>query len=75
MDVSAEIKQVQCPALLIWGRQDRLVPPDIADTLRKVMPASRLQIIDGAGHVVMFDQPAAFNDAVLRFLSGEVVGT
>jgi pimeloyl-ACP methyl ester carboxylesterase len=45
---------VHCPTLLVWGEHDALVPV--------------MHIIANAGHVVMFDRAAEFNDVVLRFL-------
>lgn len=68
------LTQVTTPTLLLWGEHDPLVPLDIGRGLRKSLPASRLHIIPGAGHVGMFDRPNEFNDLVLRFLSGEAVG-
>ena len=74
MDLTADLRQVRTPILLIWGRRDVLVPVTIGQMLRNAVPTSTLLVIENAGHVVMFDQPAEFNATVLRFLSGEVVG-
>ena len=74
MDLAADMQKVNTPTLLIWGRNDSLVPPKVGDMLRSAIPVSRLQVIERAGHVVMFDQPVTFNDSVLRFLTGEAVG-
>jgi pimeloyl-ACP methyl ester carboxylesterase len=74
MDLAADWKTVPAPALLIWGSRDTLVPLKVGRMLRSALPGSRLVTIEGAGHVLMFDRPDRFNDAVLRFLSGEAVG-
>jgi pimeloyl-ACP methyl ester carboxylesterase len=74
MDMAADAQQVHGPTLLIWGANDALVPPKIGHMLRSAIPSSRLIVFENAGHVVMFDRPTEFNDAVLRFLSGEAVG-
>ncbi|HYO82089.1 MAG TPA: alpha/beta fold hydrolase [Bryobacteraceae bacterium] len=75
METVADLAQVRSPALLIWGQRDNLVPLTVGQTLAALLPSARLQVLEGAGHVVMFDRPAAFNQTVLDFLSGEVAGT
>ena len=74
MDAAADIEQLRTPTLLIWGSHDDLVPLRVGQMLRGAIPSSRLQVIDRAGHVLMFDRPVAFNNAVLQFLSREDVG-
>jgi pimeloyl-ACP methyl ester carboxylesterase len=73
-DVRALLHRVRAPTLLIWGRHDTLVPATNGVLLREALPDARLLVLDGAGHVAMFDRPHAFNSALLRFLHGEDVG-
>ena len=42
--------------------------------MRAEITGSRLLILEGAGHVPMFERPRDFNAALLRFLAGESVG-
>lgn len=75
MAEAADAQQVKAPVLLVWGRNDTLVPLKTGEGLRSAIPQSRLHIIERAGHVPMFERSGEFNDVVLRFLSGEAVGT
>ncbi len=68
-DVRDELRQVTAPTLLIWGRRDSLVPPSLGHVMRQELADAELHILDGAGHVVMYDRPAAFNKAVLAFFA------
>lgn len=68
-DIRSSMEAITAPTLLIWGEHDTLVPPWCGDVLRKSIPDSRLLILLGAGHVVMYDRPAEFNAAVLSFLA------
>lgn len=70
-DVRADLKAIHTPALLIWGEQDTLVPPTMGDILHNEIANSRLLLLPKAGHVVMYDQPQEFNQAVLEFLNGK----
>jgi pimeloyl-ACP methyl ester carboxylesterase len=73
-DVLDAARAVNVPTLLIWGERDTLVPPSGGAILRRELRDARLLLIPGAGHVVMFDRPDAFNEALLAFLDGGTVG-
>ena len=73
-DVRGDLRRVGAPTLLVWGERDPLIPPSIGDVMRAEIPASRLFVIEGAGHNPMFDRPEDFNAALLAFLAGETVG-
>ncbi len=70
-DVRDELRQVIAPTLLMWGRRDSLVPPSLGHLMRQELAHAELHILDGAGHVVMYDRPAAFNRTVLAFFAGQ----
>lgn len=56
------------PALLLWGRQDRVFPPEQAEHAAALLPRSELQLIDACGHYPQWEQPDTFASAVERFL-------
>lgn len=56
------------PALVVWGRQDGIVPASHAEALRRIYPNAELELIDDAGHLVMPEQPDRFAAALLPFL-------
>jgi pimeloyl-ACP methyl ester carboxylesterase len=68
-DIRSSMEAIAAPTLLIWGEHDILVPPWCGDVLQQSIPVSRLLILSGAGHVVMYDRPAEFNSALLSFLA------
>lgn len=73
-DVRGDLRRVEAPALLIWGKNDTLIPPSAGELMRAEIPDSRLLVIEGAGHNPMFDRPREFDRALLAFLAGETVG-
>lgn len=73
-DVREDLRSIQAPTLLIWGKRDPLVPPVIGDLLRAEIPNSRLLVLEKAAHVPMFDRPEEFDEALLAFLAGREVG-
>jgi pimeloyl-ACP methyl ester carboxylesterase len=55
---------------LIWGEHDRAHPdPELqASVVRRFKPGATLQVIEGAGHWVMYEKAAAFNERLIRLL-------
>jgi 4,5:9,10-diseco-3-hydroxy-5,9,17-trioxoandrosta-1(10),2-diene-4-oate hydrolase len=60
---------VQCPTLVIWGAQDGLGSPALGEALAAQTGAGPVAVIDHAGHMPMFEQPAAFGRVLREFLA------
>jgi pimeloyl-ACP methyl ester carboxylesterase len=67
-DVTAALRRIAAPALLIWGRNDTIVPLSVAEAVHEQLVDSRIAVIERAGHVMMWDRPREFNRLVLDFL-------
>lgn len=52
--------RVQCPCLLVWGRQDSITPPEVAEEFRSLIPRAELVWLGECGHAAMIEQPRAF---------------
>ncbi|MGH7277848.1 MAG: alpha/beta fold hydrolase [Candidatus Rokuibacteriota bacterium] len=63
------IHRVTAPTLLVWGKEDRLVPPVYADEFARRIPGARLQTVDGAGHAPHVEQPETVARMVRDFLA------
>ncbi len=57
------------PTLIIAGAQDRVIPPDHAQAAHAVLPGSRLEIIDDAGHHPQLDCPETLAHLIDEFVS------
>jgi pimeloyl-ACP methyl ester carboxylesterase len=66
--VSKRLYRVTADTLVLWGRQDRLIPPVYGEAWIKLIPGARLAQIDEAGHMLPYEQPKAFASAVANFL-------
>jgi pimeloyl-ACP methyl ester carboxylesterase len=62
------LERVTQPILVVWGREDRLVPLSRSRRLLRRLPHARLHVIEQCGHLPMLEQPAAFNRTVDGFL-------
>jgi len=62
------LHQITPPTLLIWGKQDTITPPFVAEEFHKGIPNTELHFIDKCGHAPMMEQPAAFVEILGAFL-------
>ncbi len=68
-DRVADLANIAVPTLLVYGGDDRLTPPEIGREMADAIPDARLEVIEGAGHLVNIEKPDRFNRVVLDFLA------
>lgn len=68
-DARPLMQKLTMPVLLLWGEHDPLVPLTYARQMLEEMPHAKLRVIPRAGHVPMWENPRAFNEALLSFLA------
>jgi pimeloyl-ACP methyl ester carboxylesterase len=66
-----ELPKISCPALIVWGAQDTLVPVKDAKRLEALIPDSRRVVFERTGHVAMLERPERFNSLLRAFLDEE----
>jgi pimeloyl-ACP methyl ester carboxylesterase len=67
-DSTPTLAQIACPALVVVGAEDTLIPPAEAEKLAAGIKGAKLAKIPGAGHLPNIESPAAFDAALLGFL-------
>jgi pimeloyl-ACP methyl ester carboxylesterase len=68
-DSTTRLGKIRVPVLSIVGEEDTLTPPDRARAIADGVPDGRMVRIPGAGHLSNLEDPAAFNRALIGFLS------
>ena len=58
------------PTLIVWGRQDAIVPLSVAEVYNESIRDSRLVILDDCGHRPEVEKVEEFVPLVLEFLAG-----
>jgi pimeloyl-ACP methyl ester carboxylesterase len=56
------------PTMVVWGRQDKIVPVRQARRLAQLLPDSQVHLLDRCGHAVMLDCPEQVNGLLVGFL-------
>jgi pimeloyl-ACP methyl ester carboxylesterase len=67
-DLRETLRALPLPVGALWGSGDRVIPPGGAHTMLAIRPRAACEIVDGAGHIAMVEQPAAFVAALRRVL-------
>jgi pimeloyl-ACP methyl ester carboxylesterase len=62
------LAQINIPTLLVWGRQDAIVPVECGALYQAAIPGARLTVIEQCGHSPQIEKPSAFLEAVLPFM-------
>jgi pimeloyl-ACP methyl ester carboxylesterase len=62
------LSRVANSTLIVWGREDRIVPVECGEQYRRLLPNATLTVLERCGHVPPLEQPDAFARLVLDFL-------
>lgn len=67
-NLGEELNQIKLPTLLVWGNNDTITPPFVAQEFHKLIPNSELYFVDKCGHAPMMEVPDEFNAILHKFL-------
>lgn len=62
--------ETRTPTLVLWGKQDRVLPARQAERFHKLLPNAEVRVLDGCGHALEYDCPKRVNDSMEDFLGG-----
>lgn len=65
----AHLHRVECPTLVLWGRQDRLLPLKIGEYFAAQIPGARLEVLDDCGHMLPFEKTSDFVARAAEFVA------
>jgi proline iminopeptidase len=66
-DLLQRVEQIECPVLILHGRQDP-IPLEASEALARALPDARLVVLEHSGHVPYVEAPDALFSAIERFL-------
>jgi pimeloyl-ACP methyl ester carboxylesterase len=62
------LHRIAAPSLLLWGREDQVVPPSYAQAFSAELAQAQTMLISGAGHMVPYEKPEDVAQALARFV-------
>ena len=63
-----DLPKMKLPTCIIWGKNDTVTPPEVAEEFNELLPDSELFWIDKCGHAAMMEHPKEFNDILDSWL-------
>jgi pimeloyl-ACP methyl ester carboxylesterase len=72
-DVAAQLGQIDLPALVMCGAEDRMTRPEQNESLAAGLPRAEFWLVPDAGHMVMLEKPEAVAEKMAQFLAERVV--
>ncbi len=63
--------RIKAPTLIIWGRQDRMIPAAYANDFKAGIPQAEVVLIDKASHLVQLEQTPQCVELIAKFMSGK----
>jgi len=67
-NMAKDLPKMKQPTCIIWGKQDNVTPPNVAEEFDEKLPNSDLFWIDKCGHAAMMEHPDQFNDILYKWL-------
>ena len=68
-NMAKDLPKMHTPTCIIWGKNDTVTPPNVAEEFHELLPDSDLFWIDKCGHAAMMEHPEEFNRILLKWLS------
>ena len=72
-NMAADLPKMKLPTCIIWGKNDIVTPPNVADEFHKLLPNSNLFWINKCGHAPMMEHPNKFNKILFDWLSSKII--
>ena len=67
-NMAKDLPNMSTPTCIIWGKNDNVTPPEVADEFHELLPDSNLYWIDKCGHAAMMEHPDTFNEILHAWL-------
>lgn len=67
-NMAKDLHKIHIPVALIWGRNDKITPPEVAVEFSHLLPNAELAWVENCGHAPMMERPVEFNRLLKGFL-------
>ncbi len=66
-NMAKDLPKFKVPTCIIWGKNDKVTPPEVAEEFHKLLPNSSLYWVDKCGHAAMMEHPDLFNEILMNW--------
>jgi pimeloyl-ACP methyl ester carboxylesterase len=68
-NMAKDLPNIKTPTCIIWGKNDIVTPPKVADEFNELLPNSDLFWVEKCGHAPMMEHPQLFNEILFDWLN------
>ena len=68
-NMAKDLPKIKIPTALIWGEDDKVTPPEVAEEFNNLLPDSKLFWIKKCGHAPMMEHPDKFNSIIKKWFA------
>lgn len=69
--LTSKYRDINVPTLIIWGREDEVIPLSIGERLQREIPGSKMVVLEECGHIPQEEKPVETLKIISEFLSAE----
>jgi pimeloyl-ACP methyl ester carboxylesterase len=74
-EIITKLKDITVPTLILWGRQDSVIPLKVGELLAQDLPNSKLEVFENCGHIPQEEKPAETIASISRFMAASATET
>ncbi|MBI6118659.1 alpha/beta fold hydrolase [Salegentibacter maritimus] len=67
-NMAKDLPKMKTPTCIIWGKDDHVTPPEVAEDFQRLLPDADLFWVDKCGHAAMMEHPILFNELLHDWL-------
>ncbi|SKB58484.1 Pimeloyl-ACP methyl ester carboxylesterase [Salegentibacter holothuriorum] len=67
-NMAKDLPKMKTPTCIIWGKDDHVTPPEVAEDFQRLLPDADLYWVDKCGHAAMMEHPIEFNELLHAWL-------
>ncbi|APS37634.1 MULTISPECIES: alpha/beta fold hydrolase [Salegentibacter] len=67
-NMAKDLPKMKTPTCIIWGKDDNVTPPEVAEDFQRLLPDADLYWVDKCGHAAMMEHPIVFNELLHAWL-------
>ena len=67
-NMAKDLPKMKTPTCIIWGKDDNVTPPEVAEDFQRLLPDADLYWVDKCGHAAMMEHPVRFNELLHDWL-------
>lgn len=71
-ELISELSRITVPTFILWGREDKVIPIEVGESLHQLIPNSKLEVLEECGHIPQEEKPEETVALISEFLAAPI---